>query len=65
MITEALLSLIATIEQNGGLDNIQLKLICDKQTYNVITSACLGLINPITESKSIGLNFIIEIGDLN
>lgn len=73
MITEALLALMAAIEQNGGLINVintssdvpQLKLVCDKQTYEIISISCLGLINPINENKSIGLGFTIEIGDLN
>lgn len=73
MIMDALLSLLAAIEDNGGLQDVkttdgsisQLKLVCDKQTYDVITEKLMGLINPISEIKSRGLCFTIEIGDLN
>jgi hypothetical protein len=67
------LMFMAEIEQAGGLVNVkstdgdtpQLKLVCDKQTYDIITADLMGLINPVSDTKSKGCAWTIEIGELN
>ncbi len=68
MISMHLLQLLAAIEDNGGLketNHPRLKLICDKQTFDVINIQCMGLLNPISETKAVGMDWSIEIGDMS
>jgi hypothetical protein len=70
---EEFLNLLAAIEDAGGLKEVktedgltpQLKLICDKQTYNVIISTLSGILQSVSDTKSKGLCFTIEIGALD
>ena len=72
-MTEEFLNLLAAIEDAGGLKEVktedgmksQLKLVCDKQTYNVITKKLSGLLQILSDTKSKGLCFTIEVGDLD
>lgn len=63
MLIEVLIALLASIEENGGSNLPKLKLICDKKSFDAITTTCAGLINKVSEIRAEGLNYIIELGD--
>lgn len=82
MITDAILMLQAELEMEGALVNFtthdinnmapRLKIICDKQTYDVLTRQLEGILHDQNNnfdvknaSKCKGLGVSFEIGNVN
>ncbi len=72
MISSNLLLLLASIEEAGGLKEVkstdgmkpQAKLTLDKQSYEIVQAELLGFLRIDSETKSVGLAFTIECGDI-
>ncbi len=69
---DVLMMLLAAIEDAGGLKDVlstdgnipQAKLVLDKQTYDIVQMNLAGLLTIDSETKSHGLGFTIECGDI-